>query len=569
MANEKKFEKFDILGCAKLAFNYLTTMVDKNVDDLPYWLVVPHAKPAYAKHCRVDDAELVASWYEAIVAIRQMLGTEEGKEVESAFYRHLMKSWGKHGLRFHEPYPWTHTNHSSFHEMGYVLSALNRILINNPANSEAEKHASQLVRGLKALAIHRQVKTFWSGDIVETEPVYEFPNDVFLNGAGFDLTRHTGRGEQAIRNGVLLLPLVERWHITGDEVALDLAKGIANHLLGVSRYFNYKMEFFGHVHSSVWVASGLVKLGRLMNENWYIQKGKGIFDYVLSISSSFGWVPEYAQWRPEEEEYCETCCIKDMIQCGSELIAAGYEEYWEILNRYSRNQLVENQIKDGSFVPVDNSMADTVDTTYQDIDQRTVGGFSGGADPNCISLKRFRSVAGCCVGTAPQAFQIIWDLGVNCVNNTVVVNIPFDKTLKEAEVITGYPNEGFIRVKLMSKMDVTIRVFDWMKEDLKGYVNGWERDLRIEGNLITFTGLSEGDRIELKHELSTVAKKERVKGVDYTLYWRGADVVDISPKGDHIRLYQRESGVPKYYPRPEDIGTVDASVVAVPSEQKK
>jgi hypothetical protein len=30
-------------------------------------------------------------------------------------------------------------------------------------------------------------------------------------------------------------------------------------------------------------------------------------------------------------------------------------------------------------------------------------------------------------------------------------------------------------------------------------------------------------------------------------------VVDLLPRGDHIRLYQRDLRLPKYYPRPEDV----------------
>lgn len=194
--SSQAYEKFTPLHNAKLVLGYLTSMVDAQEDNLPYWLVLPHKKPAEAAHCRVDDAELVGSWYEAIDAVRKMLKTEEGAAVQQSFYRHLMKSWGEHGLRFHEPYPWTHTNHSSFHEMGYILPALNRMLENDPGDKEAESRAAGLVRGMRSLVIERKVRTFWSGDYEEQEPLYEFPNDVYLKDCGFDLSRHTGRGSR-------------------------------------------------------------------------------------------------------------------------------------------------------------------------------------------------------------------------------------------------------------------------------------------------------------------------------------------------------------------------------------
>src|SRR5690554_5458492 len=132
------FKKFSIETDAALAHNYLTGMVDADRDYLPYWLIGANENPAWAQHCRVDDAELVASWYEALACVMDILGTDEGAGVLGGFKRHLMKSWGDHGLRFHEKYPWTHTMHSSFHEMGYVMSALVRLCALEPDNKEAQ-----------------------------------------------------------------------------------------------------------------------------------------------------------------------------------------------------------------------------------------------------------------------------------------------------------------------------------------------------------------------------------------------------------------------------------------------
>ena len=59
--------------------------------------------------------------------------------------------------------------------------------------------------------------------------------------------------------------------------------------------------------------------------------------------------------------------------------------------------------------------------------------------------------------------------------------------------------------------------------------------------------------LTLVFPIETVEKKETVGTNEYTVFWRGADVVDLLPRGDHIRLYQRDLRLPKYYPRPEDV----------------
>ena len=551
------FVSYDPIKCAKLIHHYLTHMVDPNEDNLPYWLILPNRKPAEAAHCRVDDAELVGSWYEGLLAAMQMLSTDEGSDVLASFRRHLMASWGESGLRFCKKYPWTHTVHASFHEMGYILSALNALLTQNPLDEEAAGRAEGLVHGMKNLVIERKMKTFWSGDFLEKEPVYEFPNDVYLPGRGFDLSRHSGRGEACIRNAVILQPLVCYYERTKDPVALDLAQGIANHLLGVSHYFNFKMEYFGHVHSAVWFAWGLAGLGRVMGDAHYVEKAKAIYDYTRSISSSFGWVPEYAQWNPLSEEHCETCCIRDMILCALELIRCGYSVYWDDVNRFARNQLAENQIRYTGYVVCDNEIPDHNGITYHEIDQRMLGGYTGGSEPNTISLSRFRSVAGCCAGTAPVALKAVWDHVFSMENGTYVANIPCNKEDSICRLCSQIPNDGALSLTVKRDGLFGFRRYEWMKE-AEFTVNGIP--IMPEPNReIIKTMLKKGDVWKISFPITTKQVRETVRDNSYTVLYRACDVVDLLPHGDHIWLYQRDLSVPPYYPKPEEVHESGAS----------
>ena len=566
-----KHEKFDLELSAKLGMNYLTSMVDQQYDYLPYWLIQITSSPAWARHCRVDDAELVASWYEALWCVQQILDTDEGSEVLEGFKKHIYRHW-EEGLRYHEPYPWTHTLHHSFHEDAYLLAALVRI-IETSNDPESEKLAAGLVRALRRLVYRRERRCFWSGDSPIQEPVYEFPNDVYLKGGGFDFRCITGRGEQAIRNGMMLHPLTRHWQITGDKVSLDLAEGIANHLIGMSRYFNYRGEFFGHVHSAVWVAAGLVLLGRLRDREEYVLFGRRIYDYVKSLSSEFGWVPEYAQWHPMTEEHCETCCIRDMILCGFELIDAGETEPYDLINRFTRNQLYEQQVKTGSFVGVDNNRTpEDPGITYRNIDQRVVGGWSGGAEPNSISLTRFRSIAGCCVGTAPQALYQVWSRIAQESAGTVTVNFPIDHSGSLCRIETGYPNEGVLNVSAGKAGNYCIRIHPFMKNNLTVCLNNGNIPLKMNGGCLMVEGVEENDTITLRHSLEPRETRENVRGIDIDITWKGSDVVSMDPPGEPLRLYQRVAGAEKEIPPPpepsEEITEIDAKPTETTGREK-
>ncbi len=569
-----RYRRFDLLTDVRSAHNYLTRMVDPARRSLPYWLIGIHQNPAWAKHCRVDDAELVASWYEALACSLEVLGTRDGQNVLEDFKHHLLRSWGEHGLRFHEKYPWTHTMHSSFHEMGYVLGGLVRLRTYEPDNQQAIARMQGLIRGMRSLVYARTNRCFWSGDMpMDVQPIYEFPNDIYIQGQGWDFSKVTGRGETAIRNGVILHPLAQCLQFWGMEEAGDLAVGTANFLLGISRYFNYRGEYFGHVHSSVWVAAGLVLLGRLLGEERYIRKGREIYEYTRSLSGSFGWVPEYAQWYPMNEVFCETCCIRDMILCGFELIDAGFDEYWELINLYTRNQLSEQQFKTGDFIAVDNTRPDDTTQTWQHIDQRVIGGYTGGSEVNAISMRRFRSVAGCCVGTAPQALHQVWSRIVQESDAGIHINLPIDVARPAAVVTTDYPERGWMQVRMKKSADLSIRLHQFQKPGLRVLVNTRPVEGAVVDGFVKLRALQQGDAVELQHELSQHATRENVRGGTYTVTWRGADVIDITPRDSdplQFHLYQRQADQPLILPpKPEPTSpSASQGFVVKPSEQK-
>ena len=62
--------------------------------------------------------------------------------------------------------------------------------------------------------------------------------------------------------------------------------------------------------------------------------------------------------------------------------------------------------------------------------------------------------------------------------------------------------------------------------------------------------------------------KEIAAGQEYTVFWRGPDVVDITPHGEHLRLYQRDLRREKVLPKPEDVTYTGAANYG-PTQQKR
>ncbi len=86
--------------------------------------------------------------------------------------------------------------------------------------------------------------------------------------------------------------------------------------------------------------------------------------------------------------------------------------------------------------------------------------------------------------------------------------------------------------------------------------------------LILVRNVQPGDKIELHHTLRTVIRPEHTAGREYQVIWRGCDVIDILPHGEHLRLYQRDLTVPQVLPKPDDVPYTGAANYG-PTQQKR
>ena len=107
-----------------------------------------------------------------------------------------------------------------------------------------------------------------------------------------------------------------------------------------------------------------------------------------------------------------------------------------------------------------------------------------------------------------------------------------------------------------------------MGKNVKTWVNGKVVDFEEVDGLIIVRGLKKGDKLELRHPIRTIIKKEFCAGREYDVVWRGPDVIEIMPFGEHLRLFQRDLSKPEVLPKPEDVPYTGAANYG-PTQQKK
>jgi hypothetical protein len=89
----------------------------------------------------------------------------------------------------------------------------------------------------------------------------------------------------------------------------------------------------------------------------------------------------------------------------------------------------------------------------------------------------------------------------------------------------------------------------------------------MRDGLISVGKVKAGQKVILSHPIRSALKKEFCAGREYKVLWRGCDVIDILPHGEHLRLFQRALKQHKVLPKPEDVVYAGAANYG-PTQQK-
>ena len=531
-----KPDTLDLTHHAELSLNYLTRMVDPQLGYLPYWQVDLEADPPEAWHCRPDSSELPGSWVDGIVSARRMTGSKQGLEAEAGLKEMLLSDYGEDGLRYHASLPWCLVKHAVIHEQGYLLNGLVTWYVadREPRVKERIEH---LVDGLLATAAH--IEKSYTYELRKTgAKSYYFPCDG-ITPDGWDFTMLTGRGKEHIFNGVMILPLVRYYEASGYGPALDLAEGLINHIVGQTREFGHDGRFIGHFHATMWVVAGILRYGLVRDDPQLVELGRKVYDWARLQGSSFGWFPEWVGTRPPDEVGAETCCLADMVELAHMIAESCDDRYWDDVERFARNHLVESQLQRLPASEHKTQKADTEQHTYRDVGARAIGGFAGKNWPNDFIAHGRCFVAGCCGATGARALFLAWDGIVQKRDDTVWVNMPLNRRTPWLDLFSCHPQEGTLRLRIHDAPKLRVRMPNWSGGRVSVCVDGAPRLPEWRGSYLELNGLAPGQEVVLAHPMRNEDIAEVVAGRNYTVSWQGNTVMRIAPPGRNAPLYQR------------------------------
>ena len=338
-----------------------------------------------------------------------------------------------------------------------------------------------------------------------------------------------------------------RWHqLSGDKEALELARKLANFVLKPSLWEEGALEdlvgperaqWQGHFHGHITTFMGLLWYALTTNNVRLTEFVRSGYEYSRNFGiARIGWFPCWIGPNPIGHKLaCESCGTADMVALAVKLSTAGVADYWDDVDGYVRNTLVEQQYADVGLTKAATKQGDA-DWTWW------LGAFCGAGDLSGLNT----NAAACCTGNSTQALYYAWDSIVRYEDGTAQVNLLLNRASPWLDVDSYLPYEGKVVLKNKTARTVAVRIPSWVDPAaLTCQVSGKDTSPFWVGRYLVLDRLGEQDEVTIEFPIVeervtyTVPAGEWCRGGpmlprrQYLCSFRGSTLVDISPRDEN------------------------------------
>jgi len=570
LAEEKPPADLDLTQMAGKAMHYLINNPRKHLDWECRFSIMPlDFPPAPQGHdpITLGDTDCRMDW--EFIYMREMCGSEEGREAEAGLRRRILGYVREDGLS------WVPMHHYCIPDLKDFEPAVSpwataKTMVSlaetyaRTENPQAKALARKLFLGLKGLAS-------WEG----RRAYYRGGSGPWREGKWID-------SFMTVMHPVVVEPLVRYWECTGDDEAGEFALAVAEGMLAnlQSNLGDHRIledgSFLGHVHATGHAVWGLAHLGALSAERRYLDWARQVYQFVVGRQGTdYGWIPEWIAERHDGRAFNtgrgEVCAVSDMVSIGACLARAGYSQYWDWIERCIRNYLRAVQFSvtpeyEAEYRRLHGERADQGLPVMRELE----GGFLGATLPNSwLDREDHMDMMGCCSPEGMRALYTAWTNVVTESNEGVLVNLSFNRDAPAARVVSFAPEQGRLTVVAKRAGDFFLRPPAWAANadrsasgasaEVKGYRDGrsvpveWRRDYVVfkaapagQELSITYPLLSFRQQVEVPCadyaaewlDQSTLVQKRRgeAAGKRYLLYWLGNTVAGLEPQSPTLPI---------------------------------
>jgi hypothetical protein len=150
---------------------------------------------------------------------------------------------------------------------------------------------------------------------------------------------------------------------------------------------------------------------------------------------------------------------------------------------------------------------------------------------------------GCCADATIRGAHDIWEQTVTGDESETRVNLASNRKSSLVDVVSCLPHRGELDMIVHAAKKVLVRVPEWApRAQVKAYAGKQPIPVTWEDSYVAFVNTHAGQQLTVTYPLRIAEIKETVGSLDGTQYterWRGNTIVDISPPGKWIPLFQR------------------------------
>ena len=288
----------------------------------------------------------------------------------------------------------------------------------------------------------------------------------------------------------------------------------------------------------------------------------------------------------------EMCTIGDMTYLAVKLSEMGVGDYWEDVDQYVRNHLIEGQPTDPekmrkatmsepilARLALDGSESiqhplregeeqiplDPIEETTENVFERFTGAYLSECGwPTCMPKHRYMMVI-CCSANGPMGLYAAWDATVRHANGACQVNLLLNRASPWLDIDSYLPYKGKVIIRNKTAEKISVRIPRWVDLDaIESRINDKTASPFRVGRYLVFNDLSAKDAITITFPMVETTETYTLKWkktdfwqestnpgnrwkpddppARFMITFRGNTVVDISPRDDtgEYKLYERD-----------------------------
>jgi hypothetical protein len=504
---------------AGLARASILARLDPTLNYQPFFRLDLGGDVPQAHHASWDYCDMAGRFVDALILTAPMVGANGPAEAEEGLRAFLLARFNpRDGLAYDAEAPWSRYHADMFCQGRALIGLVSWYLLTGSAAVE-EKIDGQIA-GLSRIAA-------WDGDRCF------FPKDIWVEDHWEDGGLWNGKAPGYSTQQIVGLARYAR--ATGSPAALRLARGLSLHFQGCG-VVALDGTFKGHTHSQGILPTilGVLAYALVAGDEDLAAWCQRAYEHARRHTSSFGWIPDGLGFDISETPFagtCETCALADLIEIAITLTEAGLGDYWDDVDRYARNQLLEQQLRDVSRV---SPHADPATAAI------IRGAFDSAALANSLIGDQHGLVEGCCTPAGARACMVVWDRIITRDAEGFHINLLFSRDTPWARLTSSEPYKGEFRIEVRQAATFFLRLPAWIDRDrIRLTVDGEERPTELRGQILVLGDARPGQTFVVTYPQSNREITDTIAGTGYVTHWKGGTVTRITPCGGRYPTYQR------------------------------